>query len=386
MAALSAKVSTRKRILDRLWTQPGTSYAAFAGKHLLRRAAAEPSARKTRIVQEDVDRYLTQEPAYTQHAPSRKTFPKPFYNMSELYHLVEVDLIETGRISSFNDGVRYLLIAIECTSRKIFVVPMQNKTGQSSTNAFRQLLDHQFEKKPCIVRSDRGSEWKDAKFQKLLSERGIHHLYANNTEKAAMVERAIQTLQRRIHRYLTHNNTYNFLPALDKIVKSINDTPHASTSVAPNNFTSKDVYPAWERYYLSHIQPPRPFRFKPGDTVRASLLRREGMDKSYRGTFTPQIFTIVGRRNTRPHSYMLADYEGNQLVGEFFEEELIRAKDRPDQTYTVGDIVARRVNPETKKKEVQVTWEGWPKTVRTWLPESEVVVTARARKHGRLRT
>ena len=83
---------------------------------------------------------------------------------------------------------------------------------------------------------------------------------------------------------------------------------------------------------------------------------------------------------------MLADYEGNQLVGEFFEEELIRAKDRPDQTYTVGDIVARRVNPETKKKEVQVTWEGWPKTVRTWLPESEVVVTARASKHGRLRT
>lgn len=359
--------SIKRKVLDRLWTQPGTSFAAFGGQHLLRRAVQQPSRRKTVIDKKDVSRYLAEEPAYTQHAPVKKKFPKPFYSLTALYHLVETDLIETGRIAEFNQGVRYLLIAIECTSRKIFVVPMLNKEGETATRSFQQLLEKQFDQTPHVVRSDRGSEFKDSKFQKLLRDWNIRQVFANNTEKASMVERAVQTLQRRIHRYLTHNNTLSFMPVLQKIVKSINDTPHASTGVAPSLFTASDVYASWERYYLSHAQPLRPFKYKPGDKVRASLLRREGLEKAYRGTYTPQIYTVIARRHTRPHTYTLQDVDGNIVEGDFFEEELITAHDRPDRKYVIKEVVARRKNPATGRKEVQVTWEGWPKTHRTWI-------------------
>lgn len=192
-----------------------------------------------------------------------------------------------------------------------------------------------------------------------------------------MCERHIQTLQGRIHRYLTHNNTLRFLPVLEGIVKSLNDTPHSATGVAPNKFGPKDVYPAWESYYLAHVQGPRPFRFAPGDTVRFSR-NLSALDKAFRGTYTQEIFTIVARRATRPPSYEVIDSAGRPVAGVFFEEELIRARDRPDQAYEVDSIVDRRRNPHTGTNEVQVTWRGWPSSVRAWIPERNVKTTARA--------
>jgi len=389
MAPLRRKLApahTARRVLDRLWTQPGESYAAYAGQHLLRRAAAEAtSSRKTQLGAQDVKNYLTQEHAYTQHAPRREKFPKPFYNMVRLWHLVESDLIETGRVAQFNDGTRYLLLAIECTSRKLYVKPLKNKEGKTCANAFRELLDNEFQQDPATVRTDRGSEYKDSLFQNLLKKRGIRHLYASNTEKCAMCERAGQTLQRRLHRYMTHHNTYRFLPVLQDIVKSINDTPHGTTGIAPNKFKQEDVYPAWEKNYLKHmphIPTQRPFRFKPGDTVRASLIRR-GIDKAYRGTYSPQVFTVRARRSTGPHSYELSNSEGEAVDGVFFEEELIMAKDRSDRTYMIEKIIGRRVNPKTKRREMLVTWVGWPSSVRDWIPESTQVVTGKAVENSR---
>lgn len=105
--------------------------------------------------------------------------------------------------------------------------------------------------------------------------------------------------------------------------------------------------------------------------------------KAYRGTYTPQIYTIETRRHTRPHSYKLKGIDGQLLEGVFFEEELIAAKDRPDRTYNVDTTVAQRTNPSTGRKEVQVTWQGWPKTHRTWIPEASVKTTGK--RHGRVR-
>lgn len=378
MAQILVPQARARRILDHLWTKPGQSYAAFGGQHLLRRAATEPSKRKTKLQPQDVQNYMSQEPAYTRHAPRRHRFPKSFYNMVQLYHLVEADLIEVGRIAHFNDEIRYLMIAIECTSRKIFVRPMLNKDGKSSTEAFRYLLDHEFTSIPHTLRTDMGSEWRDRRLQQLLTERGIRHVFAVNTEKAAMVERAIQTLQRRIHRYLTYNNTLRFLPVLQDLIKSINDSPHASTGVPPNEFTQEHVYPAWERYYLAHRLPSRAYKYKPGDTVRVSLARHDGLQKSYRGTYTPQIFTVASRRHGQPHTYQLINSEAIPYTGQFFEEELISAKDRPDQEYMIDQVLDHRISPVTKGKEMKVTWEGWPKSVQSWIPERAVNTTTRA--------
>ena len=367
-----------RQVLDRLWTQPGASYAAFAGKHLLQRAAAEDTtAKEAQLNENDVDQYLTQEPAYTRHAPSREKFARPFYNLTELWHLVETDLLDVSRLANFNQGVRYLLLAIECTSRKLFVKPLKNKEGQTCAEAFEQLIEHEFDQLPHLIRSDRGSEYKDHHFQGLLRKHKIRHVFASNTQKCAMVERAGRTLMTRLHRMMTYTNSYQFLTTLPDIVKSINDTPHASTGIAPNHFTPSDVYRSWERYYIKHLPLPkhRPFRFRIGDRVRVSLLRTS-FSKAYRGSYSPSLFTVSGYRLTRPHSYELSNNEGKRVAGLFFEPELVRAEDRSDQEYMIEKVHDTRVNPKTREKEQLVSWVGWPSSVRSWVPEVSQVTTA----------
>ena len=143
-----------KDALDAIWTQPGKSWAAFGGKDLLRRAARDKYRHRYNHAR-DVAEYLAAEPAYTQLAPRRQAFKKPFYSVAQLYHLVELDLIETGRVADFNDGVRYILYAIEAGSRKCFVRPLQDKKGPTVARAFRSLLDGEFGQTPETVRTDR---------------------------------------------------------------------------------------------------------------------------------------------------------------------------------------------------------------------------------------
>lgn len=140
--------------LDEIWTRPGASWAAFAGKDLLRRASREKLGPRYNH-SKDVSEYLSSEPAYTQLAPRRQKFRKPHYSISKLYHLIEADLIETGRVSTHNDNVRYLLYCIEAGSRRCFVRPLLNKEGATVTRAFKSLLDTEFDQVPEIVRTDR---------------------------------------------------------------------------------------------------------------------------------------------------------------------------------------------------------------------------------------
>lgn len=147
-------VETGKKALDDIWTRPGTSWAAFAGKDLLRRAAREKYRHRYNHAR-DVAQYLAAEPAYTQLAPRRQVFRKPHYSIAQLYHLVELDLIETGRVAAFNDGVRYILYAIEAGSRKCFVRPLHDKKGPTVARALRSMIDTEFAQIPETVRTDR---------------------------------------------------------------------------------------------------------------------------------------------------------------------------------------------------------------------------------------
>lgn len=159
-ADLTGTRELSKEELDRAWTRPGTSWSAFAGKDLLQRAvrganaARLPRGLKYRL-DRDVSDYLTEEPAYTQLAPRREKFLKPFYSITKMYHLIEADLIETGRVAHLNDGVRYLLFAIEGASRLCAVYPLLNKEGASVAAGFKHLLDNEFGENPDTVRTDR---------------------------------------------------------------------------------------------------------------------------------------------------------------------------------------------------------------------------------------
>ena len=176
-----------------------------------------------------------------------------------------------------------------------------------------------------------------------------------------------------------YNNTFRFIDILQDMVKSLNATPHAALlNRAPDSVTQENLYPIWESYYLSHApkQTQIKFRFQPGERVRISRLK-SALDKAYRGTYSEEIFTVLSRRHTRPPSYVLTDIRGSVVQGVFYEPEMIRVNDRESQTYVIRDVIRRFTDPKTGKRMATVTWEGWPKSHRSTIPEDSIRETSR---------
>ena len=336
--------------------------------------------------------YLKSQPAYTQHAPRRERYLKPFYSVPALYYLMEMDLFETGRIAHFNSGTRYILLCIEAASRKLFARTLPDKKGATVAKEIEYLIEHEFDQVPTNVRTDKGGEFIAKAVQNVLKKFNIRHVIAHNTEKASLIERSGATLLNRLHRALTFHNTLNFIPYLAPIIKSINLTEHSSTGVAPGAFTQRDLYRSWEQNYLRHVAAPDyrrqlnkrgRYAFKPGDHVRISTLRRSGLEKAYRGTYTNEVFVVIRRRLGIPPSYDIAPLHdtANPIEGRFFEPELIGVADEDDQMYPIDKVLSHRVNPSTGERECQVTWQGWPTSVKTWIPETHVVTTSQAQSN-----
>ena len=75
-----------------------------------------------------------------------------------------VDLADMQLISTYNEGIRYLLCAIDLFFKYAFVVPLKDKKGTTITNAFRSILDRS-KRKPNKIWVDQGSEFYNNNFK-----------------------------------------------------------------------------------------------------------------------------------------------------------------------------------------------------------------------------
>ena len=50
-----------------------------------------------------------------------------------------VDLADIQLLSNFNEGIKYLLCVIDLFSKYAFVVPLKDKKGVSTVNAFQSI-------------------------------------------------------------------------------------------------------------------------------------------------------------------------------------------------------------------------------------------------------
>ena len=75
-----------------------------------------------------------------------------------------VDLADMQLISTYNEGIRYLLCAIDLFFKYAFVVPLKDKKGTTITNAFQSILDRS-KRKPNKIWVDQGSEFYNNNFK-----------------------------------------------------------------------------------------------------------------------------------------------------------------------------------------------------------------------------
>jgi len=129
--------------------------------------------RKIGKTKKEIEDELLKHPAYYFYRPARKIIKnrRPVVVHLPNFQLV-ADLIDVQRLAKENRGFRYILVAIDGFSRKLYAVPIKDKTGDTLVAAFKKI----FKLIPKTIRylnTDAGTEFTNSKLQEYLKSKEI---------------------------------------------------------------------------------------------------------------------------------------------------------------------------------------------------------------------
>lgn len=303
--------------------------------------------------------WLETQDTYTLHRPARKRFPRNRIQVAGLDDQFEADLIDMQSIAKHNSRYKYILTVIDSLSKYAWAVPIKDKSGDAIVKAFTPILD---ERPPRKLRTDKGKEFLNSKFQNLLKKRGIVFFTSNNDTKSAIVERFNRTLQNKLYRYFTASKTQRYLDVLPSIVQAYNNRKHSTTGIAPSRVNVYDGEDVWRKVYQFAPKKSKPL-YKKGDHVRIS--KAKGMfEKGYKTNWRSEIFVIKQVQRKPLPEYVLEDLTGELILGKFLQPELQRVK--KNVKFVVEKVLKRK--GKGRQEEVLVRWKGYPDTLKTWIP------------------
>ena len=106
-----------------------------------------------------IRRWLQDIDAYSLQRPLRHKFKTRRVIAQGIDALWDVDLADVSNLAKQNDGIRYLLIAIDVFSRCLWVETLKNKSHKSIIKGLQNIFGKG--RSPKELRTDKGSEWKN---------------------------------------------------------------------------------------------------------------------------------------------------------------------------------------------------------------------------------
>ncbi|XP_046561846.1 uncharacterized protein LOC124270833 isoform X1 [Haliotis rubra] len=372
MSSRKSKSSKQEKALEKYYfnaQNPG----AYFGPSKLRDELKKNKQHKIKL--RKVKRFVNNQDAYTLHKPVKHKFKRLKVRVNSINEMFDVDLTDLSRFSKENDGIRYLLVAIDILSRYAFVLPLTNKKPESVFKAFKEILNTSQPKK---VRTDDGSEFK-AEFHSFLKRKNITHTIAHNENiKSNYVERFNRTLKSLITRYMTHNNTKRYLDVLPNLVNNYNHTQHSSLpELSPAQVNKTNELKVWQHLYvkpfmnqLKNLHSRKKFKYKVGDIVRIPYLKR-AFSKELDLKWTQELFKVAQRfKRQEIPLYKIKDFHDEIIKGIFYTGELQKVDKDEDIQWQVEKVLKKkRMNGKTY---VLVRWLGWPSSFDSYVEESQL--------------
>ena len=125
------------------------------------------------------------------HKPVIRKFKKRKVYSSFRDNIWGVALADMQSLSKYNKGIKYLLYAIELSSKYAWVIPVKDKKETSIVNAFQKIITKG--RKPNKIWVDQGSVFSNQSFKDFLKINNIKMYSTYNEEKSAATERFIRT-------------------------------------------------------------------------------------------------------------------------------------------------------------------------------------------------
>ena len=191
--------------------------------------------------------------AYSLHKQRRKNFKRRRMFVPGPFHSVQADLIEysNAKMAHSNNNYRFILLVIDCFTKKIYVRPLKSKKAVETAKALDEILSS-LPWPVAFFSSDKGAEFdvRNSHIQDVLVKKHrIRPFTLAGKTKAAIAERAIRTLKTRLARYFTESGTTKWISVLDQFVNNYNNTIHTSIGMPPNDVTLENASEVRKKLY-----------------------------------------------------------------------------------------------------------------------------------------
>ena len=291
------------------------------------------------------------------HRPIKRKFKKRRVIVNGIDKIWAADLADMTALSKENEGYRFLLLVIDTFSKYGYLIPLKDKKGETVADALKDIFK---KRKPEKLWTDKGREFYNKDVKDLVE------LYSTeNEEKSSIAERWVRTIKEKMWKYFTDNNTYNYIDVLPDLVEDYNNTVHSSTKLTPKEASKKkneltvwrNLYP--DRYKKYDITP----KFSVGDEVKITK-KKKVFEKGYTTRWTEEIFTITEVQNTNPVTYKLADLQGEEIKGTFYEPELQKTE---QQIFRIEKVIKK------EKGKSLVKWKGYSDKFNSWVDNKDLI-------------
>lgn len=278
-------------------------------------------------------------------------------------------------------GYQYALVVVDQGSRKTDIEPLKAKNSSDIVQALKKIYKRNILKKPIVLKTDSGLEFKNRDLQNELNKMGIHILYAKagRHRSVSLAERKNQTIGKIIHKIIVNDTIstgrassawVSVLPTIvEAINKKVEEQPKKNTNVDHSN-------PKLE--LLNIGQKVRLMLDNPKDLSGSNLV---GRFRSHDIRFDPKERTITDilLKPNQPPMYVLngeeIGYTRNQLQliepNEKKPENVIANIKDAKNRYEVKSIVGHKI--VKGKRLYLVWWKGYKKKEATYEPENNLM-------------
>ena len=240
-----------------------------------------------------------------------------------------IDLIDRSSLAKYNKNYKFIFTIIDNHTKYAWAIPLKDKSGKSTTAAFKNLLETS-KRKPHKIWSDRGKEFYNTTFLHYLKEQNIQIYSTNSDLKAVFVERFNRTLLDLIKEPMYIEGKGNWLNHLDAALDKYNNRVHGTTKMTPFEMSFNTLIRATATTASPNLIPNNNKlhtaspKFQVGDFVRVPD-KRNIYSKGYTTNWNRELFKIHSINKTNPVTYTLNDENGEIIQGKYYEQELLRS-------------------------------------------------------------
>lgn len=322
---------------------------------------------KFKISRDKVEQFLKGRDEYTLHRPAIKKFETEKVIVGAINDYHQMDIMVMKAYAKQNDGNVYILGVIDCFSRYAWAAPMRTKSPKDVVNALDEIYKNI--DTPSIIVSDAGKEFTSNLTKNWFREHDVSFSIAYGNNKAMFIERWIRSFKSILFRYMTFKNTRRYIDKLSDLTHAYNSRYHRSIGMRPIDVNASNQKELFIRMYGDpakwHINEAVP-KYKSGELVRISRIKstfERGFDENY----SREVYKIAKILTTTPITYKLISLKNENLVGRFYEQELIPVEMKHDALYPIERIIANRVFKG--RKQSLVRFVGWDKSADEWIDD-----------------